>query len=279
MTKLFLMSDIHTEFGPYPYTFPKSDIAILAGDIVVIEQLLLDNIYQAQVAEMLDDLAKTTNHILVIAGNHEYYRYGTVEESLIAYRKFLKSVSNKIIFLEKEHITLNQITFIGATLWTDFNKEDPRTMMAVRDGLNDYRYSFSIKNKSYITPKFILKQHKKTLQYYNSVISEFKNIVMISHHAPTKLSNHSRYNSENDYYINGSYSSDLTSFMQPNIKYWFHGHTHDTFKYEINGTQVRSNPMGYLFGHQKLISTYCSKLTHKKLHENEFFDSNFIVKI
>ena len=29
------------------------------------------------------------------------------------------------------------------------------------------------------------------------------------------------------------------------MKLWVHGHTHDSFDYEVNGTRVLCNPRGY----------------------------------
>jgi len=41
--------------------------------------------------------------------------------------------------LDKETWTLDDVTFIGGTLWTDMNQEDPETLAHIRGMMNDFR--------------------------------------------------------------------------------------------------------------------------------------------
>jgi hypothetical protein len=71
-------------------------------------------------------------------------------------------------------------------------------------------------------------------------------IVVVGHHAPSKLSTKPKY--QNDTMMNGAYSSDLSEFIldRPMIKVWTHGHTHDKFDYMIGSTRIVCNPRGYV---------------------------------
>lgn len=71
-------------------------------------------------------------------------------------------------------------------------------------------------------------------------------VVVVGHHAPSKLSTHPRYKDE--YHTNGAYSSDLSEFIldNPKIKLWTHGHTHELFDYMVGGTRIVCNPRGYI---------------------------------
>jgi hypothetical protein len=48
------------------------------------------------------------------------------------------------------------------------------------------------------------------------------------------------------------------------IAYWLHGHTHQSLEYEIAGTKVRMNPLGY------------GPVANK---ENENFDPNWRIEM
>jgi hypothetical protein len=69
--------------------------------------------------------------------------------------------------------------------------------------------------------------------------------VVVGHHSPSKVSTKPQY--ENDYLLNGAYSSDLSEFIldHPQIKLWTHGHTHHEFDYNIGSTRIVCNPRGY----------------------------------
>jgi hypothetical protein len=48
------------------------------------------------------------------------------------------------------------------------------------------------------------------------------------------------------------------------VALWVHGHTHDSFDYEVNGTRVVCNPRGY---------------ARNGINENVGFDPNFCVAV
>ena len=62
----------------------------------------------------------------------------------------------------------------------------------------------------------------------------------------SKMSTHPRYGDE--LIMNGGYSSALDEFIMdhPQIKAWFHGHTHDDFDYMVGSTRIVCNPRGYI---------------------------------
>ena len=65
----------------------------------------------------------------------------------------------------------------------------------------------------------------------------------MSHHAPTRQSINSSRSVSTAY----AYANELNCFIEDNpcIKYWFHGHVHDSNDYMIGETRVISNPRGY----------------------------------
>jgi Icc-related predicted phosphoesterase len=86
------------------------------------------------------------------------------------------------------------------------------------------------------------------LEYLKLMVSgkPDRKVVVVGHHAPSKLSTHPRYKDED--IMNGAYSSDLSEYIldHPQIKLWTHGHTHEDFDYLIGSTRIVCNPRGYI---------------------------------
>jgi len=246
--KLHLSSDVHLEFGEYREEFPEVDVLCLNGDIT-LAKLLGKNAndptarsFKKQAKKFFE---KTLHipHVLYIFGNHEHY-HGDIQQSRKWVQEFLdENGFNHVHILENEVYFVDDVVFLGCTLWTDFNSGDPITLHSIRNMMNDYRI---IHNGEYLyTPEDAYEFHKNSKKFLQDHISMDSNekIVVLTHMAPCKLSTHPRH--KTDVIANGGYSSDLTRLMEPNVKIWFHGHTHDCFDYMIDQTRVKSNPRGY----------------------------------
>ena len=72
-------------------------------------------------------------------------------------------------------------------------------------------------------------------------------IVVLTHHAPSRRSISPRFAGDA---LNPCFVSEVIEkihFAKP-VALWLHGHVHDAFDYELNGTRVVCNPLGYLGG-------------------------------
>jgi hypothetical protein len=72
-------------------------------------------------------------------GNHEHYHgdFGTSTNKL---KSMLESnMLSNVYLLDKESKKIDDVTFIGGTLWTDMNKEDAMTLLHIRGMMNDFR--------------------------------------------------------------------------------------------------------------------------------------------
>ena len=151
--------------------------------------------------------------------------------------------------MENDCKTINDVTFIGATLWTDMNNGDPLTLHAVADMMNDFKI---IRNSDLgfttLRPAHVAQAHKKSVGYIRSVVAEKHDtkFVVVGHMAPSRMSTHEKYADQT--LMNGAYSSSLDEFIldHPQIKLWTHGHTHEDFDYMIGSTRVVCNPRGYI---------------------------------
>lgn len=256
--KIALASDLHLEFGPIELTNDENaDVLILSGDTIPANFVRLDRYddggieYREMFATFLGRVSTQFKHVIMVAGNHEHYHY-SFEKTIPLFKSIVADYPN-IYFLEKETVKIGYITFIGATLWTDMNCDDPETINSMLYTMNDYRL---IKNGDRrLTPEDTIEAFYETLGFIDRATMDNCKSVVVGHHAPSKQSTHPRY--ANDLLMNGAYSSNLFDFIyrRPQIKLWTHGHTHIPFDYMINKTRIVCNPRGYI-GHEALAAKF-----------------------
>ena len=231
--KISLASDLHLEFEDYDIqNTDNTDVLILAGDIMLGERPKLD---------FLERAAAQWKHIIYVAGNHEYYR-GNFYSTRTELRKV--SAQYNIHFLENESVVIDDITFIGCTLWTDCNKGDPVTMHDLSYSMNDYRViRDDALGYTKLKPNTTRTAHYNSIEYIMRRAKAADKPFVITHHLPHPLSVPPQF--KDDYHMNGGYQSNLDHMMSPHIPFWVHGHTHDPCDYTINGTRIIANPKGY----------------------------------
>ena len=130
--KIALASDVHLEFGHLELNnVDNADVLVLSGDICVASK------FGPNYDRFFQDASRLFKNVVYIMGNHEHYD-GDFAKSESILRAALERYSN-VHFLEKEIVKIDDVTFIGGTLWTDMNKEDPLTMYHVQRRMNDFR--------------------------------------------------------------------------------------------------------------------------------------------
>ena len=264
--KIKLVSDLHLEFSDYNVKNDEgADVLILGGDIMIAQDLhdhfAADfNPYsqgafadlsrkQARVQRFRDFFKRVSfqfPHVIYVMGNHEFYN-GKFYAGIDYMREEVAKYSN-IYLLECDTKVIDDVTFVGGTLWTDMNKADPLTMHAIEGMMNDFRIIRNDKrNYAAMSAQDVVMRHRKTLQYFRTVLAEQhdKKFVVVGHHSPSFQSVHESYKHET--LMNGGYHSDLSEFIldHPQIKLWTHGHTHHPFDYMIGETRIVCNPRGY----------------------------------
>lgn len=260
--KLALASDIHLEFGDLDLKNEENaDVLILSGDICVARELpFTDSDKGLRFRDFFARCSLEFPHVVMISGNHESY-HGDIAKT----HEILKEATEyhpNFHVLEKETVKIDDVTFIGGTLWSDMNKEDPMTLYSVGTMMNDFRIiansnrMVSFKDQdgkfheriSKFSTEDAVQEHKKSLDYIKAVVDgkPDEKFVVVGHHAPSKLSTKPQY--EKDVLMNGGYSSDLNDFItdRSQIKVWTHGHTHHKFDYMVGSTRVICNPRGYI---------------------------------
>lgn len=253
--KIEIISDIHLEF----YTNKKidfshlikntenADLLILAGDIGFPENKIYEN--------FLDYVSKEYQNIILITGNHEYYSTLLMSEIDYLIQNIVKKYDN-IHFLNNKTVIINNINFIGTTMWC--NVEDDNNKY-----INDVRKIFINDKNLLAQPKDFRKLFEENTNFIeNNINQEMKNIV-ITHHMPSFKCIDEKY--KNGGKLNNWFASDCEYILEKNknINYWICGHTHSNIDLELYNTRILCNPLGYpTFFRKKIIF---ENENHKKL--------------
>jgi len=246
--RIQLVSDLHLEFADILIkNAGETDVLILSGDIMVASKVHRpESEYGIRFRDFLKRCSFQFPHVVYVMGNHEFYDSGKFFGSIDDMRAAC-GIHPNIYLLESDCKQIDDVLFVGGTLWTDMNKFDPLTLHAVRDMMNDYR---AIRNDKMgyipLKPADTVERHRQTRDYIKLIVEENKDkkVVVVGHHSPSYQSCHEMY--KHDYVMNGAYHSDLSEIMLDNthIKLWTHGHTHHPFDYVIGETRIVCNPRG-----------------------------------
>lgn len=278
--KIQIVSDLHLEFEDINIKNELgADVLVLSGDICVAddlhnqpalawESLPTDGYGRAKRAlryrEFFQRVSFQFPHVIYVMGNHEHYN-GKFDKSAEELQGMLNYLNiHNVYILDRGTKVIDDVTFVGGTMWTDCNNGDSLTLYHLEHAMNDFRLiRIAKENFRKFLPARTMSEHVKTKQYIQTVLQglpEDAKAVVCTHHAPSHLSIHEYY--KDDFLMNGGYASDLSEFIldHPKIKLWTHGHMHQTFDYVIGETRVVCNPRGYN-------------------DENPGFNSNFIVEV
>ena len=259
--KIALVSDVHLEFGDLNFdNTDGADVLILGGDICVASDMvqrdpqnIMGEDYRSnRFHAFFERCSDRFPHVIFIVGNHEHY-HGDFATTIPHFRNVLGYLPNLHI-LEKQTFVLDDVTFIGGTLWTDMNRRDTRTLHEISRMMNDFRcVSNSARLEDHrgwadrFTTTDAADDHAVMLEFIKQTVEAdaTKRYVVVGHHSPSRLSTHPRY--QHQHIMNGGYSSELDDFIldHPQIRLWTHGHTHEDFDYMIGGCRILCNPRGY----------------------------------
>ena len=149
--RIALASDVHLEFGFLDIrNTENADVLILSGDILVADSLGDRAVYSIledpgsikgmspRFHTFFQQACSEFKHVIYVMGNHEHYN-GDFAVSANKIREKFSYLKN-LNFLERDCVTIdNEVTFVGGTLWTDMNKEDPLTLFHISRMMNDFR--------------------------------------------------------------------------------------------------------------------------------------------
>jgi predicted phosphodiesterase len=230
---LHILSDLHLEYSTFEPPATDADVIVLAGDI---GKKASGIIWAREAFPCME--------IVYVPGNHEFYgtqRLETLEHMRITARNC------SVHLLDNDEIVIDDVRFLGSTLWTDFKLlGEESKLAAMKEGqakLNDFKLIYE-GLWGYFSPAHSVELHEKSLDWLLAKLDEpfSGKTVVVSHHLPSAQSVVERFK---DVLIAACFASDL-DYLFGKMELWIHGHTHDSLDYEKNGTRVLCNPRGYV---------------------------------
>ncbi|MEO7952920.1 MAG: metallophosphoesterase [Polaromonas sp.] len=252
--KLNILSDLHLSCGALEIPQTDADVVILAGDI-------------ARPRDAVAWALGFDKPVLYVAGNHEFYG-GNLAGTVGELRRLC--AGTRIRVLDGDEIIIGGVRFLGTTLWTDFlifgqGEQRAQAMRQAQDFMRDFKkIQLSDLPGQLFTPDdcAALCQAQASWLEHRLAQAHAGPTVVITHHAPSRQSIHPRFAGS---LLNACFVSELDRLAGAgHAQLWIHGHTHDSFDYELSGTRVVCNPRGY---------------SREGVNENPLFDSKFLVEI
>jgi predicted phosphodiesterase len=232
-----LLSDVHSEL--YPARAPperEADILILAGDIGVLGD--------REWIRYLDQCAARWDHVVMVAGNHEYYNSArTMRQVETRARALCDTRWTNVHWLHHQAVELQGWLFYGLVGWTPVSPG-----MEGEYFLSDYR-RIATDQATYLTPatQSILADvgHRKLCAFLQTA-PPTQPIVLITHFAPRRWDPIPPEDPLSDYFAWNDWPATLAALPgYRNIRAWCFGHTHEPRDEVQDDIRFLSRPVGY----------------------------------
>jgi len=236
---LAIVSDLHMEI--WKQWFPEIDYG--DADVVVFLGDIGNGTDPLHMMKKVKD-AKEGREVIYIIGNHEYYKH-----NFAVMNENIHELAEEfgIILLDKGTVKIGGVTFIGATLWTDYeiNTTVPKViaMAAAKTGINDHRVIHT--DEGLFSPEQAAEMNAEEKEFIFSEIAKAgrDDCVVLTHHAPSKLCVAPEFIGSP---LNGAFCNEWDDqITEDGPLLWAFGHTHWDVDFELGHTRVVSRQLGY----------------------------------
>lgn len=236
--KIAIFSDLHCEFGQtICISAAGADVIVLAGDCEKGEESI----------KFASHLRKQYRvPVVMVGGNHEFYG-SDYHHMLPSLRKLAKA--EEVHFLENDCVIVNDVRFIGCTMWTNFSlhglSKQKEYMKEAGNRISDFhRIKFAGER---FQPIHALGLFEASYEWMSKILDQpfAGKTVVITHFAPHMLAKHPKYPVDDPF--RPYFISDCTQLMESHsIDLWIFGHTHYSVDFVLeNGIHLVSNQFGY----------------------------------
>jgi Calcineurin-like phosphoesterase len=228
-------SDLHLDcHSPSDqHKWPKiprlAPVLVLAGDV--------GRVNQSHYVTYLKQLCASFERVILVPGNHEYYQASKPTHTFEETERALQSLNiDNLIVLQKSSAVVNGIRFVGCTLWSDIDLDNP----FIQAEMSDYHKIYNGRDEADITkrkwprmkPAIIKGIHKQHCQYLMEAISASEEpVIVVTHHCPTLRHLIERKASTP---MSSCYATplDIThpDLFGPPVVSWICGHSHRTME-------------------------------------------------
>ena len=246
--KIRIISDLHVdenkEYSMLFHWMDRDIMTIIAGDVA------------GCLEETASFLKTHFNNVIFVGGNHIVYNYDykPIQQLHMDYQAEFP-LNASISYLENAYKEIENVVFIGATLWTDYSYRRKRgiNMDFARLHVNDFawgNFRESDGTETPLHPQHCFGMFKESLDFIKAAYDKFngtgKQIVLVVHHGVSPQVISKEYQGSD---LDASFVSDLEDFIVrnlPNLALIIHGHVHNRFQYKIGTVPVICNPCGYI---------------------------------
>lgn len=226
--KIRLISDVHFEFGfrPEVILHRGEDVLVIAGDFHVGSYAVM--VY------LRDYFDGYPVPIVYVPGNHEYY--GT---SIRDFDNALKLFNMpNFYYLNPGIQKIGDVTFIGATGWTNF-RNDRIAQLACAQRISDF-----YKIKGWSGDLCALKHVEHFKYIWNAYAAVEGKKVVVTHFLPAIECIDAEYQGPDliNYYFANDYGDKIAGMQNTT---WLFGHTHSYVDLYLGDTRMVARPYGY----------------------------------
>lgn len=227
--KIAIYSDLHNEFSEFEPPQLHVDLVVLAGDISVRGK----GVTWAN--------AKFDCPVIYVPGNHEYYKGGHLDRTLI---KMKEAAEEHVHVLENECLVIGDTRFLVSTAWTDFTStgDYKKAMYECWEWMNDFRVIRSGEGFRKLRPVDLIARNITARDFLaTELANDFDGkTVVVTHHCPIQeVAGDGHVGHLGAAYFNQWH--DLVSRGDA----WIFGHTHHAVDTVVSGCRLVSNPRGY----------------------------------
>lgn len=207
---------------------PEADYVVLAGDIAESSDL----------RAFFEKFNKTGKKAIYVPGNHEHWH-----KHIDGFKLWIRDIveSNEHHILLDDFLIIDDIVFIGGTLWTDISH--PIDASAVKMAMADFKYIRGMRQSWW------QQEHVATIRYIEEALKfeQFKDLkkIVVTHHSPSFKTCPERFKFDG---LNIAFHSDQDRILHeewaPDL--WIHGHVHDSCDMVVGKTRLIRNPFGYV---------------------------------
>jgi predicted phosphodiesterase len=259
--RILPLSDIHLELTSKDWDLPKLppfDVMVMAGDLVPDMSRGVE-----WLAERIGD-----GHAVYIAGNHEHYGCRDLDENIEYARGAARGT--RVHVLSDDRIDLLGHTFLGSTLWTDFELLGRRddAMAIAGDFMNDFRQI--VTEGRLLRPADTLARHVAARRFIADELAsarrDGRRSVVVTHHGIHESALRPGMEGR---LISAAYTNAMDDFVRDSgADLWIYGHTHVSDDRILGGrTRVVNNGKGY------------GPSNTRPRADNESFDPTLVIEI
>ena len=242
--KIQYASDLHLEFADN-WRFLRENPLLVMGDILVLAGdigYLGDQNYQNH--PFWDWASENYNQVLVVLGNHEFYKYydlSTMRDGSIC------EIRKNVHWYYNEVVNIGDVDFILSTLWSHIDDEDAQFCERCVTDFRRIMYGEKI-----LTHREFNLEHDKSFLFIKRTVerSTAKFKVVVTHHVPSFQLCAPEFEGST---LNGAFTVELEDYiMNSEVDYWIYAHSHRNINKVIGKTHCISNQLGYVFANEHL---------------------------